>query len=581
MNTFLSKISRLSSIQEVLFISTRGELLFLNSKNDSNKSDDNVSTWNAIIDSLNSPIEAEFFFEKGGYYLHYTDIGYVVVGMNGFSSLKNIKSACANLQAKLSDPTICIKVLLTMLDEADDTLKPQLVTALFPFANNNISEKLLVLLGKEAEFDPAIRSKLLVNIFQILGQCGSPSAQHALKKLLKEHSSSRIALENEARYAAQVALAQLDLEISPESKTAHPRKEVLSKNVQTDRAPSVNPPSPSENGYAAQVPKGQRILDLLNQSTKGEAIALVLEQIEICAGKKQFDMAEQLREWLIEIDSSSLREIIRAAEIIEEEKKASISDEQLGIWRKLVSTLSTEDYSSLYHSMIHKQYNNGEIVVQQGEYISTLFFVNSGRVQLYSANQEGEYALKVVEAGEIFGAETFFDISIWTMSAKSLGADLSLLTWDRLLKLKEGNPALQTKLMGFCSQFKLTNVAFNKASTTRRKFERIKVSGKVAVSLLTKAGDASQLGLKGTLMDISKGGLAFSLRFSKKKNAIALLQRNLKVTVRTVFSNESLQRNGVVKAVKCHDYVGNHYTIHMKFDEELSNEEVYQATSRK
>jgi hypothetical protein len=82
-------------------------------------------------------------------------------------------------------------------------------------------------------------------------------------------------------------------------------------------------------------------------------------------------------------------------------------------------------------------------------------------------------------------------------------------------------------------------------------------------------------------MDISRGGLAFSLRFSKKKNAIALLQRNLKVTVRTVFSNESLQRNGVVKAVKCHDYVGNHYTIHMKFDEELSNEEVYQATSRK
>lgn len=208
-----------------------------------------------------------------------------------------------------------------MLDEADDTLKPQLVMALFPFANNNISEKLLVLLGKEAEFDPAIRSKLLVNIFQILGQCGSPSAQHALKILLKEHYSGRIVLENEAKTAAQVALAQLDLEISPESKTAHPRKEVPSKNVQTDSTPSVNPPSPSETGYAAQVPEGQRILDLLNQSKKGEAIALVLEQIEICAGKKQFDMAEQLREWLIEIDSSSLREIIRAAEIIEEEKK--------------------------------------------------------------------------------------------------------------------------------------------------------------------------------------------------------------------------------------------------------------------
>jgi hypothetical protein len=275
-----------------------------------------------------------------------------------------------------------------------------------------------------------------------------------------------------------------------------------------------------------------------------------------------------------------LREIIRAAEIIEDQKNASITDEYHAVWSKLAKLLSTEEFSSLYHATVHKHYSNGAIIVDQGQYISTLFFVDSGRVQLFSTSHGGEYALKIIEAGEIFGAETFFDISIWTMSARSLGADISLLTWDRLLKLKESNPALRTKLMDFCSQFKLTNISFDKPGTTRRRFERVKISGKVAVALLQKLGEESLFGTKGNLLDISRGGLAFSMRFSKKKNAVALLGQDVSVTVRTDLSTHPVQRNGVIKAVQCHDFVGNDYTIHMEFQETLSSAEVSQAVGR-
>lgn len=578
MITFLTKISQLPSIQRVLLLSTRGELLF---SNHSNETDESIASWRAIISGLNSPVEAELFSEKGGYYLHTTELGYVIVGMNGFSRLANIKTACDNLQAKLSDLAICRKVLLRMLQDADEKLKPRFVMTLFPFANEEIAEKLIVFLGKDVSFSAGIRVKFLVSICQVLGQCGSPAARRALKKMLQEHYSGQTALENDVRYAAQVALAQLELDLPPESATAphqtdNPVKKVLSEH----KAPIAAPP-PAENQWIDEVPAGQKIQGLLNESRKSEAIALLLDQIALCAGKKQFDLAEQLREWLIQIDSTSIREIIRAAEIIEEEKSASISDEHLDIWRKLANTLSPEEFSSLHHAMVHKSFNNGEIVVYQGNFVSTLFFVNSGRVQLYSASHGGEYPLKIVEAGEIFGAETFFDISIWTMSARSLGADISLLTWDRLLKLKDGNPALQTKLLDFCTQFKLTNVAFDKAATTRRRFDRIKVSGKVAFSLVKKAGEESLFGTKGNLLDISRGGLAFSLRFSKKKNAIALLGQDLSVNVRTDVSTESIHRKGVVKAVQCYDFVGNDYTIHMEFKDALSNAELSQAVGRK
>ncbi len=582
MNTFLTKILQLTSIREVLLLSPGGELLFCNTK-ETEKKDDQNSVWKAIITDLNSPVTAEMYFETGTYYLHCTEVGYIVVGMKGHGSLSKIKNACENLQLKLSDPNICRKVLLKMLHESDDALKPELVAMLFPLANEEIAQILIVLMEKDAERDSKTKAKLFVNSCQVLGQCASGAAKQALRNILQKNSSDRIVLGNEEKYAAQVALAQLELDL-PEKTNAPFHKDTLPDNI-SEAAPEKSIPKStavsSTDPSLQQIPEGQKISELLQQNRKDEAVELIMEHIAICAGKKQFDLAEKLREWLIKIDFALLKEIIRAAEIIEEAKNASISDELLKVWYKLTNTLSAEDFSSLYHVMDHRTYDNGELIVQQGDFLSALFFVNSGRVQLYSASQGGEYVLKVIGPGDIMGAESFFDISIWTMSARSLGADVSLLTWDRLVKLKESHPALQSKLMDFCSQFKLSDTIFNKLSTTRRQYERIKVSGKVAIALLKKMGDEIFLGTKGDLLDISKGGLAFSLRFSKKQNAIALLGQGLRVTVRTDVSAVSVHRNGIVKAVQCHDYVGNDYTIHMEFGEELSNAEVSQVTGLK
>ncbi len=580
MNTFLTKISQLPSIQKVLFLSTRGDVLFLHNNSDIGEESERVSPWHAIIGQLHSPVEAELFFEQGRYYLHSTEIGYIIVGMNGFDRLQSIKAACTQLEAKLSDSTICKKVLLRMLQDADETRKPQFVMSLLPFADEEIADILIALLDRNAQFSPQIRVKLVGNICQVLGQCEAPAARQVLKKMLQDHYSGKTVLDNDVRYAAQVAVAQLGLALPPETSTAFPDKDNLVAKVLPKTKSPLSVPSSSPKNYADQVPVGSEIQDLLNRGKKCEAIALMLAQVDICAHKKQFDMAEQLREWILQTDSTSLHEIILAAEIIEEQKNRSISDAYRAAWAKLAGKLSTEEFSSLYHAMVHKHYKTGEIVVDQGQFVSTLFFVDRGKVQLFSASHGGEYAMKTLEAGEIFGAETFFDISIWTMSARSLGADISQLTWDRLLNLKESNPALRTKLMDYCSQFKLNNIAFDKPGTTRRRFERVRISGKVAVALVRNTGEESLFGTKGNLIDISRGGLAFSLRFSKKKNAIALLGQDVSVTVRTDLSPHSVQRNGVIKAVQCHDFVGNDYTIHMEFQKTLSSAEVSQAIGR-
>jgi hypothetical protein len=64
------------------------------------------------------------------------------------------------------------------------------------------------------------------------------------------------------------------------------------------RVPLVGDSAPASLGDQStteQLPEGQKIREFLHQNRKNEAVALIMEQIAICAGKKQFDLAEKLR----------------------------------------------------------------------------------------------------------------------------------------------------------------------------------------------------------------------------------------------------------------------------------------------
>jgi len=322
----------------------------------------------------------------------------------------------------------------------------------------------------------------------------------------------------------------------------------------------------------------QQIKELLSKDQKQQAIALIMQLISRNAREKRFQKAEQLRNWIIQIDSMALVESIRAAEIIEDEKSAAINDDYLVNWKELLSTLTPEEGSSLYHAMTQRNYVDGEIVAKQGEFLSTLFFVNSGRVQMSVVSQGREVALKVVEPGEVLGGETFFDASVWTVNAVSKGADLSLLTWQKLQSQKDTCPSLHLKLQYFCARFTSPSSVFIKTRRTRRHFERKKVSGKVSIDLLDQQGNDMGVGAKGSLCDLSKGGVALRIRFSKKKNATALLGKKIRVTIRPDGSLSSIMRIGKVMAVRCHEFVNNDYSLHVQFDLELNNAEIMQIT---
>ena len=483
MNSFLNKIAQLDSIREVMLLSLQGDLLFCRQVGMSVMASREIACWNEIINDLGRPSTAEFAFSKGHYYLHSTDVGYVIVGMTNEKSLKKIRIACENVREKLVDPIVRKRVLLKMLSESEEMTKPHLVNALNALADA-----------------PAARAANLSTKVASLAE-GSNSDEMQVKALLG---------------------------------------------------------------------KGQ----------KNQAVALIMQLITSNAKAKCFHKAEQLRDWLMQIDSMALVESIRAAEIIEQEKSASISDEYLLIWKELVNTLSPEEFASLYHAMTQKEYANGEMVVNQGEFHATLFFVNRGSVQVSAVSQGREVPLMVVRSGEILGSDTFFDVSVWTVNAVSKGASLSLLTWEKLHSQKESSPALHAKLRDFCARFTSPSKHFTTSSRTRRHFERKKAVGRATIVLLDQNGREAGLVVKGELLDISTGGAAISLRFSKKKSAAALLGKKIRVNIRPDAAPITVLCIGKVMAVRCHDFIGNDYSLHIEFDHELSSAEIQKVVDK-
>jgi CRP-like cAMP-binding protein len=341
--------------------------------------------------------------------------------------------------------------------------------------------------------------------------------------------------------------------------------------------PAVTPPSAvsPEDRHSGEEDE-KEIREVLQRGDKQTAINMVMEKISDCARRRRFEQAERLRDWLLQIDPMALVAGVRAAELIEEEKAAAIGPEVKATYEELLRILSDEEFAALYHAAVERSYADGEIVVKQGAFESALFLVNRGQVQVTAGSEGREVLLKSYGPGEILGGENFFDASVWTTAIVSRGASLSRLRRAKLIAMKESHPALYGKLQDYCSKYQTTSVLFQKGRRIRRMHERRKVHGRVVIDLLDDQGRDTGLTTKGDLLDLSCGGVALSLRFSKKKNAAALLGQLIRVHLRPKTATVPLARTGQVMAVRCHDFVGNEYSLHVQFDTELASKEVVQ-----
>ncbi len=580
MNTFLSKISKLDTVQDVILLSNQGEPLFFTPKSNTTENDNNsFSHWIEILSDLDWPPTIELIFNEGSYYICRTNIGYVIVGLTDDNMRAMIKQACATILAKLSAPTLCKRVLLNLLSTCGDTLKPNIIKELAPYADEEVAAVLIFLLHKQYDLPSGKKEQLQLLICQVLGYCSSRSAVKELNDYLTSRGAEKNIPGNEIFEAVRISIEQLsqskakNKELLPthipdnhwttEQKTALANK----KTTQPNKVSSVSKPS---------LPQEEQINAMLKKGEKEDALILITKLIAKCSQNKQFTTAYKLRDWLICINPMALTEIIQTAELIEAAKLAAIDKDHLQTWGKLADILSTEEFSSLYHAMTLKTFPKGKKIVQQGTNARTLIFINSGQVQTLLTKQNILIPLSIKKTGDIVGAGTFFEASVWTISTASLGCEVFILSRAKFEILKEHHSSLESKLFDFCSGFQATSAQLKKTKRNRREFKRRRISGRISFVVLNKSSKEVSNESKGSLIDISRGGLAFSIHSSQKKNAISLFARQIRVSINAGVASSVLIRTGTIQAVRDMDLIGNEYSLHLEFSKRLSNSELQQ-----
>ena len=282
-----------------------------------------------------------------------------------------------------------------------------------------------------------------------------------------------------------------------------------------------------------------------------------------------FQAAERLRERIYEIDSLALGEIIRSGEIIEQEKKGAINEDDLEVWAALTDRLSSEEFSTMYHEFTERRYKPEETLVNQGDKNDTLFFIAQGSVKVSHKVGPREIFITSLNRGQIAG-ENFFAPSFWTVSLTSLTpSKVYILQQTALNGWQEKFPGLRAKLHEFYTACNTVQSTLKKKGLDRRKNQRFKVSRKIQVQPISNLDSPIGRGFRAEIIDIAVGGLAFLVRISRQENVRLLLGRRLQVVLPIGGENKFLSLKGLVVSIQPFHILENDFSIHFKFDHPL------------
>ncbi len=309
----------------------------------------------------------------------------------------------------------------------------------------------------------------------------------------------------------------------------------------------------------------------LEAGDKGAAVAGLYELIVAYAKIKEFSKAEALRDRLYEVDPMALSEIVKSGEVIEEEKSEARDEGHMETFSALYGTLSTEEANALYFALSPARFETDQSIFLEGDRNQRLYLVDQGEVKATHGEGEREVFLKTLGPGEALGAETFFSRTVFsTFSAVTLSpVRASVLERPALDALKDDHPGLETKLTEHCFRSGDLEKILKQQAVDRRKQERVMLEGTLVAQLVGKEGKLMGKPFKGGFVDISRGGLAFTVRVSKPETARLLLGRRLRMKSRLPLKGgtEDLEASGRIIAVQPRPF--NNYSVHVRFDNAL------------
>jgi hypothetical protein len=312
-------------------------------------------------------------------------------------------------------------------------------------------------------------------------------------------------------------------------------------------------------------------------TSKGESqeqqVARLFDEILVAAKAKEFERAETLREELLEVAPMALKEVIGSAEAIEQEKASGMDGDHLALWDDLYSTLTQEERNGLFYSLKKVVMPPKRVILAQGGFNSRLFFIDKGRVAIFSPKREEDKMLAQMGRGNLLGEYSFTSISLCSATTITI-TDVEMYSLDNADtdNWHEKFPGLYERLIDYCVKHgNLDEISRWKALEKEEK-PRYPVTGPLKGVLLSKEGKKTKTYFKGELVDISLEGCAFEIKISKKATARALLARSLLLNFSFKVGGELIEFGAVGKIVKVSFYMHNDYCLHIRLMKPLKAE---------
>lgn len=447
-----------------------------------------------------------------------------------------------------------LKRLKDALNIVNDELKGKVVTQLGNYDGEDLADILLDLLFKKKDEHSPQAIKLQVSLCVVLRSFPYPGVVNLLNHYAKQRRDQGLE-EDIIHWTLEQTLRILEPKIRHLRCSEDEDVAVVTYDFNPETEQGV------KKIVQALFVKAEKIALEGQREQAGE---FLFKKVVDAAREKDFEAAEMISEKILAVDPNALPKLIRAGEIIEEEKSTSITKHHLEIWNTLYEDMTTEEFNAFYFSMRSERYETDDIIVKSGEMDPSLYFFNSGEVRMICHCDNQETFLKKIKPGEVAGVGQFFSASVWTVTLIATGfVRLQVLEKEKFYSLIREFPDMESKLRDFCVIYDTVPELVRMSGSDRREFPRYEVSVKVSSMLLDPYGNKGKRTFVGEMIDISCGGLSFYIRLAKKSHVSKLLGRQIICEIK-LNKQDTLKCYGMVVRAKVNDILGGDVSVHVK-----------------
>jgi CRP-like cAMP-binding protein len=263
----------------------------------------------------------------------------------------------------------------------------------------------------------------------------------------------------------------------------------------------------------------------------------------------------------------ALGEIVKTGDIIDEEKNNAVVNDYMNIWANLYEKLTPDEANALFYSIKTRDYGPDHTLISQHDTNNRLFFVNRGQLKIAYTKGMEEFFIKMIGAGDLGGEDTFFGISMSTTSLITLSnVRVGYIDRDTMQMLKVKYPDLENKLMQYSAKGAGVNELVTKKGLDRRIQKRVTLAGRTLVQMLDTTEKPIGKPFRGSIVDISTGGISFVIKTENKDTARMMLGRKLNMAIGILTKQDPIQIAGKGTIIGAKEKKSAQFSLHLKFE---------------